>query len=128
MKMSKRVLWLLLWCSALSAGSAWAHDRGHGPRVGVYVGVPFAYPWYALPPYYSPYYYPPYYYYPPQVIVRPEPPVYIERAAPPAAAQPEAGSRSQGYWYYCGNPQGYYPYIKECPAGWQQVVPTPPPN
>jgi hypothetical protein len=31
-------------------------------------------------------------------------------------------------WYYCSNPQGYYPYIKNCPGGWLTVVPnvTPP--
>jgi hypothetical protein len=33
------------------------------------------------------------------------------------------------YWYYCTNPQGYYPYIRNCPGGWLTVVPnvTPPP-
>jgi hypothetical protein len=29
------------------------------------------------------------------------------------------------YWYYCSNPEGYYPYIKSCPGGWAKVVPTP---
>ena len=37
------------------------------------------------------------------------------------------------YWYYCGNPKGYYPYISSCPSGWTKVVPnatpqTAPPN
>jgi hypothetical protein len=33
------------------------------------------------------------------------------------------------YWYYCQDPQGYYPYIKSCPGGWMQVVPdTAPPG
>ncbi len=117
----------LLLCVTVSAGSAWAHDRGYGrggARVGVYVGVPFAYSWHVVPqPYYAPYYYnyPPYYY-PRQVIVQPEPQVYIERAVPQSAPQ------AQAYWYYCNAPQGYYPYVKECPAGWQQVVPTLPPR
>jgi hypothetical protein len=31
------------------------------------------------------------------------------------------------YWYYCQNPQGYYPYVKQCPNGWMKVVPSPPP-
>jgi hypothetical protein len=26
------------------------------------------------------------------------------------------------YWYYCPNPQGYYPYIKNCPNGWMKVI------
>lgn len=110
MKNSKLVLWLLLLSTVASAGSVWAHDRGRGgPRVGVYFG--YSYPWYSPPPYY---------YYPPTVIVRPEPQVYIERSAPQPAPQ------TQAYWYYCTNPQGYYPYIKDCPGGWLQVVPSPP--
>ena len=33
------------------------------------------------------------------------------------------------YWYYCENPQGYYPYVKSCPGGWMKVVPeTAPPD
>ncbi len=62
----------------------------------------------------------PYYYYPaPPVVVLPS--VVYERAAP---SQPQAPT----YWYYCQNPQGYYPYIQQCPTGWLQVVPqtTPP--
>jgi len=30
------------------------------------------------------------------------------------------------YWAYCQNPEGYYPYVQDCPGGWQAVVPTPP--
>jgi hypothetical protein len=36
-----------------------------------------------------------------------------------AYAQPQ-------YWAYCQNPEGYYPYVQECPGGWLAVVPTPP--
>lgn len=116
--MKKRgiVVLLMLLGALLSAMPAWAHDRGRGRvGVGVYLGVPFGYPWYAPPPYY---FYPS----PPVVVVRPEPQVYIERAAPQPTLQ------SQPIWYYCTNPQGYYPYVKECPGGWMHVVPTPPPN
>jgi hypothetical protein len=49
------------------------------------------------------------------------PPVYIQQAAPVIQQNPS------GYWYYCNSPQGYYPYIQQCPNGWQQVEPTPPP-
>jgi len=47
-------------------------------------------------------------------------------AAPPAYSEPE--QQQPYYWYYCQNPQGYYPYIKSCPGGWIPVVPniTPP--
>jgi hypothetical protein len=40
--------------------------------------------------------------------------VYIQQEPTP---QPPA------FWYYCQNPPGYYPYIKECPGGWLTVVP-----
>jgi len=59
---------------------------------------------------------PPYYAAPP-VVVQQQPPVY---------AEPEPG---QNYWYYCQNPQGYYPYVNNCPGGWMKVVPpTNPPT
>jgi hypothetical protein len=32
----------------------------------------------------------------------------------------------QQYWYFCPSANGYYPYVKECPGGWQQVMPQPP--
>jgi len=50
----------------------------------------------------------------PPVIVQPPPPVYTQQ--PPS---------DPNYWYYCENPRGYYPYIKECPGGWMKVVPQP---
>jgi hypothetical protein len=31
------------------------------------------------------------------------------------------------YWYYCPSSNAYYPYVKDCPEGWQQVAPQPPP-
>ncbi len=62
-----------------------------------------------------------YYNYPSTVITVPvAPPVYIQQTAPAVQQNPA------GYWYYCNNPQGYYPYVKQCPNGWQQVEPTPP--
>lgn len=30
--------------------------------------------------------------------------------------------KAQFYWYYCKNPSGYYPYVKQCPSGWMKVV------
>jgi hypothetical protein len=40
-------------------------------------------------------------------------------AAPAAAAPPAA------YWYYCAPLGAYYPYVRDCPAGWQLVPPSP---
>jgi len=29
------------------------------------------------------------------------------------------------YWYYCSDPEGYYPYITNCNVAWEPVPPTP---
>ena len=77
------------------------HHHRFGARVfiGVGVGGPLLYPY-------------PYLYAPP-VVVESAPPVYVQ-------PQPQ-------YWYYCQGAQAYYPYVKECPGGWLQVVPQPSP-
>ncbi|MDP3439210.1 MAG: hypothetical protein U0989_18825 [Azonexus sp.] len=102
----QKSLAMLLVLLMLGISSAFAH--GGRARVGVYVG-----------PYWGPLFYP----YPPQVIVVPAapPPVYIEQREVPVEAAPAV----QQYWYYCGSSQGYYPYVKECPDGWQKVLPQP---
>lgn len=101
--------------AALASAPAMAWHHGHwGPRVGIYVG----------PGYYGGYYPPPAYYYPPApIVVQPAaPPVYIEQA--PQAAAP-APAPAQSMWYYCAGSRSYYPYVKDCPGGWQQVAPRP---
>ena len=96
-------------------GGGW-HGQHHvwGPRVffGVGVAAPFWwYPYgYAYP---YPYAYPAY---SPPVVVESLPQTYIQQ-----------DTQAQEYWYYCQSLQGYYPYVKECPGGWQQVAPQPPP-
>jgi hypothetical protein len=82
----------------------WRHHV-HRPRF-YWGGTVVLNPWY------------PYGYYPtPPVVIQQESPVYVQ----PEQEQPY-------YWYYCQDPQGYYPYIKNCPDGWMKVVPevTPP--
>ena len=92
---------------------ALAHWRGRG-HFDIILGPPIGWSYYPPPP---PRYY--YDYYPPPVVMTPPPQqVYIEQA-PKQAAPP------QSYWYYCTNPQGYYPTVKECPGGWLKVVPQP---
>jgi len=44
--------------------------------------------------------------------------------AVPAGAEP-APAPSQ-YWYFCNASKAYYPYVRECPSGWQRVTPQPP--
>jgi len=112
-------------------GGHGGHYYGHsGVHWGVYLGVPFYYPGYYssyyYPPYYSPYYYPGYggYYpgYGSTVVVPSGPTTYVERADQQAA--PEAPAQS--WWYYCPESKTYYPYVKQCPGGWQKVAPQPP--
>jgi len=80
---------------------------------GYWWGSPY---WWGAPYPYYPYY--PYYYGAPPTVVQQAPQVYVQ---PEAQAQPS-------YWYYCQNPQGYYPYVQQCPGGWMTVVPpTAPP-
>jgi len=78
-----------------SAGHFGSHRSfgGHG-RIGVFIGVPLFAPLF----------------YPPPVIYAP-PQTYIEQAP------------SQSYWYFCPELNAYYPYVQQCPGGWQQVVP-----
>jgi hypothetical protein len=55
----------------------------------------------------------------PIVIPAPPPPVvYIERPVPFEEAAPPPG-----FWYWCGEPQGWYPQVVECPQGWLPVPP-----
>jgi len=104
-------------------GSGNYHGSGyyHGPRYyyggSIWIGPGWG-PW-GGSPYYSYPYYPYYPYYPaPPVINQQQQPVYVE----PAPQQEE-----QSYWYYCSNPQGYYPYVQQCPKGWLKVIPSPVP-
>jgi hypothetical protein len=66
-------------------------------------GLALAAPLYSYAPYYG--YSSPYYSYAPG---------YSAAAAAP------------GYWYYCPAYQAYYPYVQDCPGGWQAVAPQPP--
>jgi len=42
-------------------------------------------------------------------------------------AYPAPGYAPAQYWAYCQSPEGYYPYVQDCPGGWIPVPPTPPP-
>jgi hypothetical protein len=107
-----------LLATVLASAPAFAWHRHSGVRLGI--GLNFGIPvgGYYPAPYYPAYYpyYPPY---PPTVVYRAAPePVYIEQGSEPAAP-------AQNYWYYCADARGYYPYVKECPGGWQRVSPQP---
>jgi hypothetical protein len=98
---------------AIASAPALAQHHGGRVHFGVVIGAPF-YPWY----------YPPYYYPPAVVTVPAAPTTYIEQGS--LQSVPER--QSQGYWYYCAESKTYYPYVKECPAGWQRVTPQPAPG
>lgn len=114
------------------AGSAWAdpgrhgrhgghgfhgHHGHHGHRhfhgrshVGVWLGSSWGYGpgWYGDPWYRHPY--------GRTVVVQPlpvAPPVYVEQGGVPTASM----------WYYCRQPQGYYPYVTSCTLPWRAVAP-----
>jgi hypothetical protein len=122
----KRLIALVLVAAGLLAATpALAWHYGHGPRVSL--GFSYGGYWGPGPFWGAPWY--PSYYYPPTVIVTspPQPVQYIERPAAQPQVQAQAGLQP-GYWYFCENPSGYYPHIKECPSPWKAVAPVPPPN
>lgn len=86
----------------------WVHGD-HGGRFGWWWVVDGVWYWYPTPiyPYPDPYT-------PPMVIQTPVPQI----------ASPQAQAPS---WYYCAQPEGYYPYVTECPSGWQTMPATLPP-
>jgi hypothetical protein len=115
---------------AMAVQSAQAFGgRGHGHsgvRFGVFVGAPLlTYSLYR--PYYAPYYYYPPPYYPPVVVGPAAPTEYVEQsqAQPAPRSSPQAAPQTS-WWYYCAESKTYYPYVQQCPAGWQQVAPQPP--
>jgi hypothetical protein len=124
-KMKKAIAPFLILLALLLA-IPWTVNAGHGHhghhgRTRVFIGGSY---WVGPPPFWGPApWYPRYYY---------GGPVYY--GPPPAFVQPSVGYIQRGheesdYWYYCDNPQGYYPYVKSCPGGWMKVVPeTVPPD
>lgn len=144
------VVAVVIFLLALLASSvAWAHRSHHGPpghgfshhgqrhhghhrnhghfhsrgRVEIIIGAPLPGAWhYRTQPHYyaqSQHYV---YAYPPVIAVPSSPLVYIERGEQDGIQQPPP------YWYYCDNPHGYYPYVRVCPRGWQQVPAQPSPS
>ena len=109
----------LLFAGALPAqargrGHFSGHGHGHSSFSGsVWIGPGWGGwgPWgWGVPAY--PYYYGNYW--PPAVIEREEPPVYVD---------PTPQAEEQSYWYFCPDSRNYYPYVKKCPNGWLKVIP-----
>ena len=51
---------------------------------------------------------------------------------PPPSPDGAAGATGPQIWYYCQDPMGYYPYVRDCNGNWQavpaSVLPPPPPQ
>ena len=98
------------------AAPSWHHNNapgwhGYHRGYGFYGFWPWYFPWtygYAVP-YYGVSFY------------ADAPVTYIEMAPAESGAVQPANS-----WYYCTNPEGYFPYVKTCPSGWQTVPAQPP--
>jgi len=124
-----------------SAQRGYGHGHGHGggyfwgPFAGLLLGSAIVYSatqprtvYYGPPVTYWPYgpvttlgpaYYPDPNYVNPPVASIPPPP----QGASQVAALSMPGSE---WWYFCKDPNGYYPYVRECKTGWEKVSPTPP--
>jgi hypothetical protein len=63
------------------------------------------------------------YFYPEPVYPFPTyvPPAIIVQQAPPAPS----GLPPSQFWYFCDNPQGYYPYVAACNGPWREVPAKP---
>jgi hypothetical protein len=63
------------------------------------------------------------YFYPAPVYPYPTyvPPAIVVQQPPPTPT----GLPPAQFWYYCDNPQGYYPYVATCNVPWRQVPTAP---
>lgn len=85
---------------------------------GLGLGYGLGYYGFGIPHYYP---YPPVMAVPAPVVTVPaSPQTYIQHDISPAP-QPQTS-----YWHYCRNPEGYYPYVRDCPGGWEKISPQPP--
>jgi hypothetical protein len=122
--------------SAMAQHRGGGHGHGYGYGGGVRFGISLGFPIYASGYYPAPYYgYPAYgypgysypapaYNYPAGVMGSSSPPAYVEQGVA-QAAPPQAQAQAQGDWYYCAASETYYPYVRECPSGWQRVPAQP---
>lgn len=93
-------------------GKSRYYDRG---RVAVFIESPYSWPEFYYWPYYT---FQPYS--SPSIITPSTPPAYIDQGTVLSAET--FGPNS---WDYCSSPAGYYPYMQECPTGWQRIRPQP---
>jgi hypothetical protein len=92
---------------ALWTGGGWRHDW-HGGRYGWWWVLGDDWYFYPEPIYPYPTYVPP-------AVVGMQPPP-VPSGMPPVQS-----------WYFCDNPQGYYPYVASCNGAWHEVPAGGPP-
>ena len=102
---------------------AYSHGYGHGYGWGISLGFPLYWPGYYYPGYYGYSYGYPGYAYPGSLYTYP---AYSGEYVEQGAAQAPAPAQPQGDWYFCRSANAYYPYVRECPEGWQRVPSVPP--
>ena len=115
---------LLMAFATLSTTPAYAdgrydHGGGHGGSGGWWIipaliGGAFVYEL-TRPPEYFP---------PEPVYVTPSP-LLSAPSSPPAYAPGDVPAQGQN-WYFCAASNGYYPYVRSCPNGWETVPVNPP--
>lgn len=70
------------------------------------------------------------FYYPAPIYPYPNPyvpgTVTVVNTTPSPPPAPPAQAPAVQYWYHCKAPDGYYPYVSQCPGGWTKVPATPP--
>lgn len=126
------IVGLIVITAILISGAPVMAGGGHGGGwgwgyfgLGLATGALLSYPYYYQPyyPYYPYYSYYPYAYAP---AYRTSPTV-IYREREPAYAEPDrARYSSRNTWYYCKESNAYYPYVRNCPGGWEKVPTVPP--
>ena len=118
-RMRALVLSVVIAAGALAGTSAWA-DRGRhfrGPHPGYHHRHYYSGPWLGIGTgllFGSALYW----------ATRPPPPVYV--APEPVVVMPPPQAAAGEWWYYCRASGAYYPYVQQCPTGWERVAPYPP--
>lgn len=129
---------LVFWAAASETAMAQHHG---GVRFGINIGIPLFGPGY-YPAYSYPapaYVYPvPAYAYPGPAYIYPGPAYTYPAPAysyPGPAVAPSGAYVGQGFaqaapaqsqdWHYCAGSKAFYPYVRECPGGWQRVPSRP---
>ena len=98
-------------------GYGWGYGWGYGYGAGLALSIGAPWGWYGpAAAYVMPSWVPM------NVAVLPSP--TVEELAVEAPAAPQAAPRQPGYWYYCTEPAGYYPYVNQCSRPWIAVEPN----